>query len=1170
MDAEKFEQLLGFGEKDFIDFKSEIYFTNPAKDKDKARAEFVKDIISMWNTPRVTDAYIVLGVKNSNNGNELIGIDQENMPDDANLRSQFEGLVSYVPRFQLETCEYDNNKFAVFIIPVATNRSTVIKDFSGQTLKKDALYYREGSKNTEAQPGSPKEQEIYKWFSNREMISLSNFSSNEILMSSMENFDSDKYFYFLITSSLGKTNSDLLLKNFSFINWTFVMDFDPESLDNGLLSKCKDNLETRQSLHMVVKGNSPTINSNYGTYWYFASGASGHKETLLSDFNKISWLRGYKKDFEKQIDRLSKALGNKKPIKILVVIENNAVSDILNEIFGSLVSVFQEGLSFLIVSPEGYDALKSIETDYQEYDAKLITMPLAHLCRAFEKTKNALSDTSGGFSIPSSSGTAIAIDTKKTPWLQEELDIVRLDAGVDIQIINTSSHNFLRGHEISWANLQFNHDAVRDETKKLNRLVEEGLRNRKPLRINLYHIPGAGGTTVARRILWNLHKDYPCVVLLSMKNALETMERLSYLTEISQTSVLLLIDGGVISDRQGNELYEKIASSHLPVIMLLAIRKFKLPSFDKVSKNSRFLKDELSEEEKYNFYHLLSKEIPKEKLSLLDDELRKVGCSPFSLGFTTFENEYKGIDNYVKYRLENIKDAHKKIILFLAISYYYGQKSISPQWFYSILDIPSTRHVKLEAVFDQSPITDLIIYDDAGKWRINHFIFAEKCLSYLLSPEHFGKNDDSYIWKQSLSTWAKEFISFCRGKNFDIQPSEEAIEIICRVFYFRDNTELLGTEKSSFSKLIEDINNDNGKLEVFRYLTEVFPDEPQFWAHLGRFYSFVKKDADKALEAIEKALSLNDSDPLIHHMQGMAIRQKVYNLISIDKPNDKEYLFQIVQEAEKASLSFQKNRELNPIDEHGYISEVQMIIKVLNYAGRYFNNKPIDAITAFECPKWLRESLENASFLLAQIRRIRQEDQSSKFEINCQADLDVINENVEDALQKWNKLLESERVSPDDKLSIRRSIVFTRLKKADQQWNNLNDRQIKRVVELLEENLKHGKHDKDLRLWLDAIRVLPNSPHLEEVAEKVSYWKLNTNSLDAVYYLYILQVLQVLSGSLTDFGNAEANIKESHERSRYRRKNEISFEWLGNGQGIKQLIHRENLGEWKDGFWVKT
>lgn len=1169
MNLDKFEKLLQLNENYFIDFKSEMYFSNFSKNKDKARAEFVKDIISMWNTPRDADAYIISGVKkNSDNSNILNGIDADKIPDDADLRSKFESLVNYIPSFSYELLNYKSKTFVIITIPIGTTLSLVLKDFSDRTLKKDGLYYREGSKNTEAIKGSPKEQEIYKWFGDKGLINyseLNSYSPNEVLLSAMDKFDSDKYFYFLITSPLSKNNPILPLKQFGLISWTFVVDFDPESQNSGLLSVCKDILESHQNINIVVKGDTPSIHAAYGTYWYFSAGLSGRNETLLPDRHKKTWLKSYSGDFRKQIDRLSKALGNEKPIKILIVLENNLISDYLTTILDALVSTYQDNSSLIIVSPEKYSAIENIAG---EYDINFLQMPLLHLCQTFENCQKNYYFQKEGYSIPSSSGTPISIETKKIPWLKEEFEIIHLGVGNEISSENITSTNFLRGHEVSWNDLKYRHDADRDETIKLEKLITEGLKNRKHLRINLYHIPGAGGTTVARRILWNQHKEYPCIVLQGMKNSLETMVRLSHITEISQSSILLLIDGGLISDRQADALYEKIASSHLPVVMLQVLRKFELPPIEKASRNTRTLNDKLSQSEKDKFYYLLSKEIEKNKIISLQEELKN-DCTPFSLGFLTFENDYKGIDNFIKYRLEGISEAHKSIIIFLSISYYYGQRGISPHWFCKLLNIPATRSVDLEKIFT-SGIADLIIYDDIGKWRISHVIFAKKCLSYLLSPENFGNSNYDHIWKQNLTTLGKEFIAFCRGQNFEIPPTDESIEIMCRVFYFRDNNELLGTEKSYFSNFIEDIIDINGQLSIFRFLTEMFPDEAQFWAHLGRFYSLTKKDSVDAINAIDRALDLNDDDPLIHHMKGMAIRQHIYNLIYNDKLDNKEFLHQIAQEAEKASLSFAKIRELNPIDEHGYISEVQMIVKVLNHAGKYFNNKPIDAITYINCPKWIRESLESAFYLLSEIRRIRQEDHRSKFEIDCQADLDVLNDNVEEALQKWNQLLESGKISPSDKVSIRRSIIYTRLKQADHKWSHLSVKHIKRVVELLEENLKYGKNDKDLKLWLDAIRALPNPPHLEEILEKIAYWKANTGSLDAVYYLYTLQVLQVMSGSLTDLGNAEANIKECHERSRYRRKNNISFEWLGNGQGIKQLIHREGLGDWNDGFWTHT
>jgi hypothetical protein len=467
MNLEKFEELLKLNEKNFIDFKREMYFTDIKKDKDKSRAEFVKDIVSMWNTPRETDAYIVVGIKNYNNENKLVGVDKNDIRDDADLRGKFEGLVSYIPSFDYDTTiEFEGKNFIVITIPVATRISIVIKKFCGETLKKDVLYYREGSKNTEALTGSVKEREIYAWFRNKDTIigfESNSYPPNDNLLSAMEHFDSDKYFYFLITSPINSTNSNL--NNFGLVNWTFVMDFDPDGQNSGILSHCKDTLEKNRSLHLVVKGESPSIHSTYGTYWYFASGLSGRNETLLPDKTKTTWLKNYKRDFEKQIDNLLKSLGNKKPIKILVLIENNSISDYLRVIFDSLISTFQDSLSFLIVSPEKYSSLETIAPDYS---IDYIQMPLLHLCQVFENCQHDLLNLqNNGYFIPSSSGTQISIEDKKIPWLKEELEIVHLGVGTTTPVQDISNKEFLRGHEISWENLKYQHDAERDETKKL-------------------------------------------------------------------------------------------------------------------------------------------------------------------------------------------------------------------------------------------------------------------------------------------------------------------------------------------------------------------------------------------------------------------------------------------------------------------------------------------------------------------------------------------------------------------------------------------------------------------------------------------------------------------------------------------------------------------------------
>src|SRR2546426_6230688 len=61
-------------------------------------------------------------------------------------------------------------------------------------------------------------------------------------------------------------------------------------------------------------------------------------------------------------------------------------------------------------------------------------------------------------------------------------------------------------------------------------------------------------------------------------------------------------------------------------------------------------------------------------------------------------------------------------------------------------------------------------------------------------------------WTQNLSSWGKDFAKFCRGDS--TIASEEMLDLASRTFIYRDNADLLGTERSAsqrFAHLIEDI-----------------------------------------------------------------------------------------------------------------------------------------------------------------------------------------------------------------------------------------------------------------------------------------------------------------------------------------------------------------------------
>lgn len=106
-------------------------------------------------------------------------------------------------------------------------------------------------------------------------------------------------------------------------------------------------------------------------------------------------------------------------------------------------------------------------------------------------------------------------------------------------------------------------------------------------------------------------------------------------------------------------------------------------------------------------------------------------------------------------------------------------------------------------------------------------------------------------------------------------------------------------------------------------------------------------------------------------------------------------------------------------------------------------------------------------------------------------------------------------------------------------------------------------NDEEARLHLT------NPPNIESVIEKVAYWKANSNSLDAVYYLYVFQTLRALEGSQVNKETALRYLEECRTLARFRRNRTKSLEWYGPGAGIKRLVHHSRLGEWQKDkeFW---
>lgn len=1159
MDSEKFAKLLLKSEGSAIDFKRDVYdFSGiDINEKNSKRTAFVKDILSFANTPRDESAYIVLGVKRHSNGEiEKKGVISH--IDDNTLQQKIEDWVDPIPQFSYHEINFEGLNFAVIEIPVTENSDRPFmatkNSKGGDSLKPLVTYWRRGSKNSEATGTETKA--IYKWFEslkNNEIGGLTSLPWKEFVLNSNIEDEDQKFILFLGLKDILNVGR---IESLAGVNWNLVADFDPRSATTGILKTVKPILEERRAVHVLSKGDAAAGNFDRSTHWYFARGLEGKESSIVG--NKwTDWLRSYAADFRSKIEQFSKASPG--PVVAIAIWNDVLAEQQLRRCFENVTEMFGDEVIFIIVTDD--DGAFSRVAD--ETNAKLISIDFRHFFEGLDSYfQKKISGSENIVLIPGVDGTEKNITPSDLAWIEEDLEVVHIGIGSTPSKRGGAINEFLRGAGIDWFDLSTRADVERDITNNLQRTLRDELLRRQPARLNLYHRPGAGGSTIGRRILWELRREFP-TVMLRRCDPKETVERISKIFHISEKPVLILREGNIVAEEKADELFNLLKGRQVPCVMFQVARRY---SFPKQNERTFILDTKLNTAEAYRFYEKLSSDAP-EKKSLLnalitnDTEAR----SPFVFGLTAYHEEFRGISGYVESHLSELTEAQVKIVLYLSIAYKYGHATIHQSHFAALLGLPLTRKIDFGKALSSAGC-GLLVSEGGGYWRPAHELLASEIIKKVLAKGLV----DARNWTTKLVPVGIEFAEFCKS-NREIQP-EELKKLVERVFVNRADGDFgaPGSNGDSFSAYSNDIPATEGRLRLFEHLVKIYPDHSHLWAHLGRFYSIVMHRLDSALTAIDRAIELDSEDNVLHHIKGMALRSSVY----IDL-NDLSHENVLIEKAKRASASFAKARELNSQDEHGYISEVQMILRVLDKLGARGDKKAVQ-IAAESTDPWLRESFQNAESLLSELREIRRGDKLSRHEENCRGDLDVLYGEHELALQRWQNLIDSKDGAGNSLVyapPIRRQIVWTLLARVKRSWSKMKVRDVERSINLLSLNIDEDPADeKSIRLWLQGARHSDRVPSLDTTLERVTYWRTSTASLDSVYYSYALYSIEVLRGSSLNFEKAVKASEETKGRSRFRRDSKISSEWLGKGRGLDALVHQSELGEWSesDGFWQNS
>jgi hypothetical protein len=299
--------------------------------------------------------------------------------------------------------------------------------------------------------------------------------------------------------------------------WSLVIDFDPVGPLGALVASAGAALKHRRGVHLAFPHQAITVEFGTGTCWLFAD-AEPSADKLKSASHFPQWR-------QRTLPTLRKIASEMRKVTVpqptyLVVLGESVDPQRLAYTVTTLEDGIGDTLEICVVSKSEDDPTYAAVCDVSG-TVRNIICDWRDLALGVHEMLGDSSDQSGTW-IPvrdpsTKSIRREQIDPVDVALYGETIEIV--PAGLAIyQQDNTDVSDFLKGNTITWRELDLHLDVDRDITKGATGALQ---RVRTMLAASptdsfaIEHTPGAGGTTVARRLAWDLRDEYPCIILKS-------------------------------------------------------------------------------------------------------------------------------------------------------------------------------------------------------------------------------------------------------------------------------------------------------------------------------------------------------------------------------------------------------------------------------------------------------------------------------------------------------------------------------------------------------------------------------------------------------------------------------------------------------------------------------
>lgn len=774
-------------------------------------------------------------------------------------------------------------------------------------------------------------------------------------------------------------------------------------------------------------------------------------------------------------------------------------------------------------------------------------------------------------------------------------DMVLVHRNITYGVKDDNGDGFYRGNEATWRDIENNRDIPRwdYETRLRDNITSdlERVSTGPGTVLKVFHRPGGGGTTLAKRIAWDFCVKYPTVILHNLSD--QTAERLKelYSKTIKPLLVIVEVSDGEISQERISMLRRELITKSIRVLFLFVSRTTKRgrSSID----NTFYLPDTdnlcMGSEESQNMYERYSQRLRDlcedkeysqdilqriEDLGLLTYEVENVELrQPFFYGLYTYGDGFHGITKYVERNSQGLSPDERRTVDILSMVTVFSQ-SMNLSFEEIALFLYPGEKVTPEVsdlVKDWIYTHELVVRRGRGS-RVCHPVIAEELLhqSGLICPSQ--KENIRWESTDDLLELAIDFID--RMVDFYGADSRRLNDVFHDIFTHR--TIIYEEESQKFSVLLTWLYTRERCAVLLTHLAKAVPWNPHYRNHLARLYLYpvtpeqhqVYPEPETALkyanEAIKCAKELDNGGVSIHyHVLG-----KAYTKQCVSKMREA-----LATDSLRKALSAAEPSYINACDAfnkciaedksgYGLTGKLELYSNILQLiktkCGKNASLSTILTWKKYSSPEIVKKIAsyisEGGDLINAYISQF--DTSSAAFRSACIRFYSVIGK-----LEKLEMVFSANALTQKERCVRNRAIATALMESSFREdktfsYNEMSLENLQKVHALMRENIVAVSDNVQDRIrWLETFRRLPEF-NLQEAYRFLMEWPDAEQNMFVCYYRYVVAFLMFTTTGEVDYDEVKRHLNQTVDLSRnaYGKNITMSLNYYGLGESPVNLL----------------